>query len=179
MNITRVGWVRGQVVLPEDLIALEDNAEAAINQHIHGANGVAAVPPENIPLTNAVGGSTTLKQHVQNASIHFRPNQNLPIWYEGTITIPALSGDQPEWTSDNITLPNPAFTLANYKVFAHIHFGLTTLTKLPDYAQLVTEIISNRIFRIHARFVYNPFQSRNTTIPLVWIAVGSSGMVST
>lgn len=179
--LTRVGWVDGQVVLAEDMIELEDNIEAALQEHNHGDGTVVPVLAQNIPApTGSIGlpsnpnndpTVSSLRDHLTNSAIHYRPNQNLPGWLTGTVSIPALSGDEPSYTVD-VTL-DPAFTNTNYWVLLSINYSNATVQELPDSAFLAAEILSASQFRIHARLIFNPFESHKA-FQVVWTAIGAS-----
>lgn len=172
--LTRVGWLDGQIVLAEDLIQLETNIENAVRTHVHGSGGVDAVVPvlpENIPLVSALGGCLTLRDHVRNGQIHYSPNQNIPGWLWGTVEVPSLTGDQPEWFSDPVQL-NPAFRTTAYKVFTDINYASGTVITLPDSCVVAPEILDAGSFRLHVRFVFNPFEAHQA-LQVVWFAIGN------
>lgn len=179
--LTQVGWVDGMTVLAEDMIELEDNVETALQAHVHGDGTVVAVLPQNIPApTGSVGlpdnpgnlpSVSNVRDHLTNSAIHYRPNQNLPGWLTGTVTIPALSGDEPEYTVD-VTL-TPAFGSVNYWVLTSINYANATVNELPDSGFIGVEILSASQFRIHVRLVFNPFESHDA-FNVVWTAIGAS-----
>ena len=176
-QLTRVGWTHAQIVDAEDMLQMETNIQAALLTHNHGADGVVAVDPFLIPAPSvAVGSVPTVGDHLANTSIHFRINQNVPAWYSGMLSIPPVNGANPEWSSDDIILPSPGFTTASYRVFANIHYAGVQVDVLPDYCQIVTEVIDASKFRLHARFVFNPFANRVGYLPVSWLAVGGVGL---
>lgn len=171
--LTRVGWVDGMIVLAEDMLALEDNVDTALMTHTHGDGDVVPIDPAYVPApAQAVGGVATLRDHLMSSAIHQTPNQNLPIWYTGFVSVPALQGDAPEWSTD-VTL-DPGFATTDYRVFLSINYSNASVQTLPDSCFYAVEILSTTQFRVHVRFIFNPFESHKA-LNIVWNAVGRDG----
>ena len=182
-TLTRVGWADGQIVLAEDMIALEDNFESAIKNHVHGNGTVAAVLPQNIPAPPGAIGLpsnpsydptvSNLRDHLLNTAIHYRPNQNLPGMLNGRVSIPSLSGDDPVHTVDVEMVPG--FTTTAYKVFLSINYPNATVFDLPQGAFVGAEILTAKTFRVQVRLIFNPFGTHRS-FEVVWFAVGASSL---
>lgn len=172
ITLVRVGFVDGMPILAEDMITLETNIEVGLNTHVHGNGQVVALDPSLIPApAGAVGASTTVAAHLANEAIHYKPNTNLPNWYAGEITIPQLDGENPIYTQD-VTFPG--YLTADYRVYLSNFFpNGSVIGKLPEGITLTAEVLSEVKFRIHVKFIYNPY-GRTESMKVAWLAVGTT-----